>query len=89
VKFSLGGDRGLDILAAGYPRSHPIACDGTSTLDLIEETVAAGSSSLSYDAATGRYLYVWKTDKAWARSCRQLTVRLTDGSEHIAYFNLK
>jgi hypothetical protein len=86
VKFSLGGNQGLDIFAAGYPTSQQIACDSSAPLDDVEQTVAAGSSSLSYDATTDQYTYVWKTDKAWAKTCRQLTVRLSDGSDHVAYF---
>ena len=35
---------------------------------------------LSYDAASQRYHYVWKTNKAWAGTCRQLIVTLVDGS---------
>ncbi len=50
------------------------------------ETVSANTSSLSYDAATGRYLYVWKTDAAWAGTCRELNVRLADGTSHRASF---
>jgi hypothetical protein len=50
--------------------------------------VTAGSSSLSYDAATDRYNYVWKTDKAWAGTCRQLVMKLTDGTEYKANFRL-
>jgi hypothetical protein len=50
VKFSLSGDQGLNIFEAGYPKSQQIACDSTATVDGIEQTVTAGSSSLSYDA---------------------------------------
>ena len=89
VKFSLSGNQGLGIFAAGYPKSQPISCSTSATYDAIEETVTAGSSSLSYDATTDRYLYVWKTDKVWANTCRKLTVRLIDGTDHIAYFNFK
>jgi Tol biopolymer transport system component len=89
VKFSLGGNQGLNIFAAGYPISQQIACDTSSLLDDVEETVTAGSSSLSYDAATDTYTYVWKTNKAWAQTCRQLTLRLSDGTDHIAYFKFK
>jgi hypothetical protein len=89
VKFSLGGNQGLDIFAAGYPKSQQIACDSSSPLDDVEQTVTAGSSSLSYDATTDTYTYVWKTDKAWAGTCRQLTLRLSDGSDRRAYFSLK
>jgi hypothetical protein len=89
VKFSLGGDQGLDIFATGYPKSQQIACDSTATVDGIEETLTAGGSSLSYDAASDIYTYVWKTDKAWAGTCRQLVVKLDDGSAHRANFKFK
>jgi hypothetical protein len=55
VKFSLGGYRGLQIFEAGYPGSVLIACDSSAPLDPVEETVTAGSSGLSYDAATDTY----------------------------------
>lgn len=89
VKFSLDGDRGLDIFAAGYPASMQIGCSEDMPVNDIEETVTAGASSLSYDPATDTYTYVWKTDKAWADQCRRLTVRLTDGTDHIALFKFK
>ena len=43
--------------------------------------MTAGSSSLSYDSLTDTYTYVWKTAKAWASTCRELTVKLSDNSE--------
>ncbi|HET9513647.1 MAG TPA: PxKF domain-containing protein, partial [Gemmatimonadales bacterium] len=64
VKFSLGGDQGLDILADGYPLSQPIACDAGAQLDQIEDTVKAGGSSLTYDPVTEQYNYIWKTDRS-------------------------
>ena len=89
VKFSLGGDQGLSIFETGYPVSRPIVCEGGAPLDAIEQTVTAGSSSLSYNAATETYAYTWKTDKAWAGTCRQLVVKLADGTEHKANFKFK
>jgi len=89
VKFSLSGDQGLDIFAPGYPKSEAIACDATAALDGIEQTLTAGGSSLSYDAASDLYTYTWKTDKAWAQSCRQLVVTLRDGTVHRANFSFK
>jgi hypothetical protein len=86
VKFSLGGDRGLDIFADGYPKSEAIACDSTADVDGIEETVATGNSGLHYDATADQYTYVWKTDKAWADSCRQIVLKLADGTYHRANF---
>jgi hypothetical protein len=89
LKFSLGGDQGLDIFAAGYPHSGTIPDDPVAPLDDIEETVTAGASSLSYDATSDQYIYVWKTDKAWSGQTRQLVLKLTDGSEHKANFQFR
>ena len=52
-------------------------------------TQTAGGSSLSYDAASDTYTYVWKTDKAWAGTCRVLALKLTDNTWHVAGFWLK
>lgn len=87
VKFSLGGDEGLDIFAAASPASQPIACGSGAPLDVIEQTVTAGGGTLQYDPATAQYTYVWKTDKSWSGTCRQLVVRLADGQEHSAHFS--
>jgi hypothetical protein len=89
VKFSLAGNQGLSIFAAGYPISQKITCDNGAPLDDIEETSTAGNSSLSYDAGSNQYNYVWKTDKAWAGTCRQLIVKLIDGTEQKANFKFK
>jgi hypothetical protein len=89
VKFSLSGNKGLNILAAGYPISGQIACDANEPGAVIEETFAAGGSSLSYDAAADVYGYVWKTDKAWKGTCRVLALRLKDGSDHFAKFRFR
>ena len=40
-----------------------------------------------YDPATDTYTYVWKTDKAWANTCRELLVKLKDASVHTAVFH--
>jgi hypothetical protein len=88
VKFSLAGNRGLSILASGSPSSQVVTCDANASVDPVEETSTAGGSSLSYDAAADQYVYVWKTDKSWAGTCRQLRVTLIDGSSHTARFKL-
>ena len=86
VKFSLGGDKGLNIFATGFPKSNKIVCDSSEPVDAIEQTVTAGTSSLQYDPLTGQYTYVWKTDKTWAGTCRQLVVKLVDGMTYMANF---
>jgi hypothetical protein len=86
VKFSIGADEGLNILAAGYPKSEQIACDSTALVDGVEETLTAGASTLTYNPVTAQYTYVWKTDRAWTATCRQLVVKLVDGTVHRANF---
>jgi len=89
VKFGLGGDEGLDVFEAGYPKVQRIDCASGATFDEVEETAVSGSSPLTYDALTGRYQYIWKSDLSWAGSCRQLVVRFNDGSRHIADFSFR
>jgi len=86
VKFSLSGNKGLNIFIVGTPDSQQIACDNGAPVDAIEDTVNAGSSSLSYNATTDQYNYVWKTSNSWGGTCRQLIITLNDGTTHIAYF---
>ena len=89
IKFSLGGNQGLNIFAPGYPVSQQIACNDSAPVGVIEETATAGNSSLSYDPVSDQYTYGWKTNKAWEGTCRQLIVKLRDGSEHVAVFKFK
>jgi hypothetical protein len=89
VRFSLGGDNGLNIFWSGYPRVQVMLCATGGLVDVIEETVNAGGSSLSYDPTAGRYTYVWKTDKSWAGTCRQLQVKLADGETYTAQFTFR
>jgi hypothetical protein len=89
VKFSLSGNQGLGIFAAGYPASSPIACDANEPGSVIEETASAGASTLSYNAIADQYSYVWKTNKAWKGTCRMLVVRFIDGTDHYAKFRFK
>jgi hypothetical protein len=88
VNFSLGGYQGLAIFAPGYPSPGSIPCDASNP-DLIEETVNAGGSSLSYNTTTDLYTYIWKTDKAWKGTCRMLVVKLNDNTEHLAKFKFR
>jgi len=87
VKFSLDDNQSLSIFMSGYPKSEKIGCTNNSGSTDDMETVNAGGSSLSYDASTDQYNYVWKTEKSWAGTCRKLTVKLIDGTDHMAYFN--
>lgn len=86
VQFGVGGDQGLDVIAEGFPRSAPIACGGAALLTGTLLATTPGNSGLSYDAITETYTYPWKTEKQWAGTCRQLIVKLADGTFHQANF---
>ena len=82
VVFSLGGDQGLDVLAAGFPQSAPVSCAAPGTLS---SGLATAGGPLSYQKTPGgRYRYGWVSSKSWAGTCRQLIVVLTDGTVHRA-----
>ena len=87
MKFSCGGIPGLDVFAAGYPAVAQIACGSTAlpTGTRRDDDCRATARS-AYDPATDTYTYVWKTHKAWAGTCRQLVVKLEDGTFHQANF---
>jgi hypothetical protein len=89
VKFSLSGNKGLSIFAANSPVSGVIDCGSAGTPVDITGTVTAGGSSLSYDASSDQYNYVWKTESSWAGTCRQLVLTLNDGTVHQANFKFK
>ena len=88
IKFSLGGDQGIEILD-GAPIIQVIACDTSLPISDLTENVNAGNSSLFYDADSDQYIYVWKTNSGWAGTCRQFILRLVDGTEHVLYIKFK
>ncbi len=83
LKFSLGGNHGLAIFAEGFPQSAPIACDaGGAVLGSAEVAKTPEGNGLTYDPASGYYVFPWKTAKAWGGTCRRLTVVFADGAIH-------
>lgn len=88
LKWSLTGYQGMGVLATGSPSSRSVTCDNSLPPDDLELTATPGTSGLAYDATTDRYTYVWKTEKSWS-GCRELVLRLSDGSVHTAAFRFK
>lgn len=56
---------------------------------VLDRTVTAGSSSLSYDAGSDTHTCIRKSNSAWKNTCRKLIVKLNDDSEHLASFQFK
>jgi hypothetical protein len=89
VKFSLSGDKGLSIFAAGYPKSGQVDCTTLAPLGALSSTASPPGNGLTYDAGSDRYNYPWKTLKAWAGTCRALVLRFTDGVNQLAYLRFR
>jgi hypothetical protein len=82
VKFSLGLNLGLDILAPGSPVSRQISCSPNScgaNVGIGPREPTQSDLGLQYDPMTNQYTYDWKTNIAWSGTCRELEVILRDG----------
>jgi hypothetical protein len=88
VKFSLSGYQGAAVIAAITSRGIDCTSGETDGTGMIEINTA-GNSGLRYDASTDTYTYVWKTEKAWKGSCRELMLTLADGSVHTVRFSFR
>src|SRR5262249_6397098 len=87
VKFSLDGNKGVDIFAPGSPASQQTSCSGGAPVGPAEPVdLAGGGLSQGSDK---KYNFNWKTEKSWEGTCRKLIVKLNDGSEHVAFFKFK
>jgi len=58
-------------------------------LDELEETALPGAAVLTYDAASRRYHYNWKTVKSWSGTCRELNLTFADGTTATAEFRFR
>jgi hypothetical protein len=81
VKFSLGGDFGLGVIAAGFPRSK--ACGAA------DATAVATASATPFAFADGQYTYEWRTERAFKGQCRELLVKLADNTVKRATFRFR
>jgi hypothetical protein len=82
VKFSLNGDQGMNIFAAGSPAWRPASCSSPDTAP----DAASARGTLSFNGSADRYLYAWATERSWAGTCRELSVKLRDGTVRTARF---
>jgi len=88
VKFSLGGDQGLDIFREGYPTSGSYTCGTTPPSDATQP-ITIGGSGLQYSSASDEYSLQWKTDKNWKNTCRVFVLGLRDGTNIALAFQFK
>ena len=67
------------------PLSMQVPCQG-GTPGPDAPTSSAGGSGLTFDVLSDSYTYAWKTERAWVGTCRQLVVKLVDGTSNAATF---
>jgi hypothetical protein len=84
IRFSLHGFRGARPEADGYPRS--MRCGGGDTELVARAAQSKKRPAFEYDRRSDKYVMLWKTDKKWAGTCRDLVLKLDDGSVHTARF---
>ena len=88
IRFSLGGNRGLAIIAGGAPTVVGVSCPSGAPTGTVDQA-GTFTVGLSYVKLTGRYLYGWKVPTTYANRCYRLELRLVDGSIHTAMFKFK
>jgi hypothetical protein len=89
IKFSLSGNKGLNIFGVDSPASGAVVCNSNDPAVDLTEIDTPAVSGLTYDAGSDQYHYNWKTLKAWEGTCRQLVVTLNDGTQRRANFKFK
>ena len=66
-----------------------VACaDFSTVLSAPAQAGTSGGGRLRYNAWTRQYIFKWKTSKSQAGHCFSLILRLDDGSEHPAHFEV-
>ena len=88
LRFGLGGDRGLGIFAAGSPSSTQVSCTTGAPIGSATP-VSPADLELRYQAGPDRYTLRWQTRADWAGTCRQLNLKLMDGSTRVALFSFR
>jgi len=87
IRFQLGGNQGLDVIEDGWPQVAVVGCDFTAEPDAGEPARhPRWFRELVYRKSKKRYAMVWQTDRRWAGSCRQLMLKLRDGTVRRADF---
>lgn len=87
IRFELGGEQGLDVVEDGWPQVAEIPCGS-------HEEPASGEPAhhprwfreLVFRKRRARYVFLWRTRRDWAGSCRQFILRLDDGTVRRADF---
>jgi 6-phosphogluconolactonase len=89
IVFSLGGNLGLDVLAAGSPSSGRVDCANPGEPSSTEPALSKWGRGLRFYPRTGHYVFIWQTKKSWSGTCRVFLLGLNDGSVHRLVVNFR
>ena len=90
IRFILAGRLGLDVIEDGWPKVAEVDCDFREQPESGEAVEDA--KWFKHPLARWRrthYFLLWKTEKKWAGSCRQLMLKLSDGTVKRANFEFR
>src|SRR5262249_14916755 len=76
--FTASSFEGMNVLNIVSVSSEPIDCQSGQSTGTAGAASGAGGSGVQYDA--GVYQFNWKTDKAWAGTCRQFQIQVNGAS---------
>jgi uncharacterized repeat protein (TIGR01451 family) len=89
LKFSLGGNFGMNIFAPGFPTQGTIDCTTLQPTGGMS-TIPSGDVSLNFNIGAGQYNLQISTPMSWAGTCREIGVAFNDGTPpHFAFFQFK
>jgi hypothetical protein len=87
IRFELGGNQGLGVIEDGWPQVAVVGCDFTEEPEAGEPTRhPRWFRELVYRRRKQRYVYLWRTERRWAGTCRQFMLKLKDGTVRRADF---
>ncbi len=84
VRFSLGSYKGPAPVASGYPTVTPVTCGAGTQRAESEKARGTWTKNWMSQSKGGRatYTFLWKSERKWAGGCRQLLLKLDDGTTH-------
>jgi hypothetical protein len=87
IRFELHGDQGRDVIEEGWPQVAEIDCgSGAEPAGGEPARHPRWFRELAFRKRTARYVFLWRTRREWAGTCRQFLLRLNDGTMKRADF---
>jgi hypothetical protein len=88
IRFELGGDHGLGVIEDGWPQVARVECgSGAEPASGEPAQHPRWFRELVFRKRKARYVFVWRTERAWAGGCRQFMLKLSDGTVERADFD--